>query len=319
MLATMMMVGCAEQQLDLEAATKDVPAQEAGMESLDDLMAQARWGDGKAYLKLAESYVKGENGVRPDLMASMSMLLMAKEYGEINRPEDYMNSLPEDDNTRMAFEAMESIEGAQKERGLELADRLVSKGCADGYAVKGYASLEAGDTIEAQRLASMAAAQGSSLGMALQYVIPYAKLKSMPDESVMIPLCERVPIFYLFMAEDVLYKLADNPENDVKAAQYYLKADEKGSLDRRGASWLLNFMECGNKLPLTGSDLQRLKRLAYYGTEETPTVEYNELDDGLWGEPIDSVEMEEVVRVAEEAVRAVEESRKAREENNNNE
>ena len=50
MLATMMMVGCAEQQLDLEAATKDVPAQEAGMESLDDLMAQARWGDGKAYL-----------------------------------------------------------------------------------------------------------------------------------------------------------------------------------------------------------------------------------------------------------------------------
>ena len=53
MLATMMLAGCAEQQVFDDIAL-DAPAQVRETESLDGLMAQAKWGDGNAYLKLAD-------------------------------------------------------------------------------------------------------------------------------------------------------------------------------------------------------------------------------------------------------------------------
>ena len=167
-------------------------------ENFNDLMAQARWGDGNAYLKLADYYVNGQNGTRPDFMATISMLNMAREYGAIGSPGEYISNLPEDDNTRMAFEAMESINNRQKEKGMELAERLIEKGCVDGYALKGYAFMVMGDTIEAKRLAALAAEQGSSLGKVLGYVIPYEQKGEMHDESLMLPVAESIPIFYLF-------------------------------------------------------------------------------------------------------------------------
>ena len=92
------------------------------------------------------------------------MLTMAEEYGAINRPYDYLSNLPDDDNTRMTFKAIESLNDRQKEKGMELAERLIEKGFVDGYALKGYAFMVMGDTIEAKRLAALAAEQGSSLG-----------------------------------------------------------------------------------------------------------------------------------------------------------
>ena len=313
----MMMASCAEQQVFDDVAL-DAPEQVTKTENFNDLMAQARWGDGNAYLKLADYYVNGKNGAKPDFMATISMLTMAEEYGAIGRPSEYISNLPEDDNTRLAFEAIQSVNNRQEEKGMELADLLIEKGCVDGYALRGYALMEKGDTIEAIRLATLAAEQGSTLGRALQYVIPYAQMSDMPDESIMLPLAETVPIFYLFMAEEYDKHLAEHPENDVKVTRYYLKADENGCLDKRGAEWLLSYKECGNSLPLSDTDILRLLKLAEYERIDTTTVEYDEFENELWEEPIDSVTIEEAIETVEAVTRAVE-AAKAKEDNDNDE
>ena len=317
LLATMMMASCAEQRVFDDIAL-DAPEQVTKTENFNDLMAQARWGDGNAYLKLADYYINGKNGTKPDFMATISMLTMAEEYGAISRPGEYISNLPENDNTRMAFEAIESVNNRQEEKGMELADLLIEKGCVDGYALRGYALMEMGDTIEAIRLATQAAEQGSSLGKALQYVIPYAQMSDMPDESIMLPIAETVPIFYLFMAEEYDKHLAEHPENDEKVARFYLKADENGCLDKRGAEWLLSFMECGNSLPLSETDILRLLKLAEYERVDNSTENYDETEDYVWEEPIDSVTIEEAIEAVEAATRAVEEA-KAKEDNDNDE
>lgn len=317
LLATMIMASCAEQQVFDDIAL-DAPEQVTKTENFNDLMAQARWGDGNAYLKLADYYINGKNGTKPDFMATISMLTMAEEYGTISRPGEYISNLPENDNTRMAFEAIESVNNRQEEKGMELADLLIEKGCVDGYALRGYALMEMGDTIEAIRLATQAAEQGSSLGKALQYVIPYAQMSDMPDESIMLPIAETVPIFYLFMAEEYDKHLAEHPENDEKVARFYLKADENGCLDKRGAEWLLSFMECGNSLPLSETDILRLLKLAEYERVDNSTENYDETEDYVWEEPIDSVTIEEAIEAVEAATRAVEEA-KAKEDNDNDE
>lgn len=317
LLATMMMTSCTEQQV-FDNVTLDALEQVTKTENFNDLMAQARWGDGNAYLKLADYYINGKNGTKPDFMATISMLTMAEEYGAISRPGEYISNLPENDNTRMAFEAIESVNSRQREKGMEIANLLIEKGCVDGYALRGYALMEKGDTIEAIRLATLAAEQGSSLGRALQYVIPYAQMSDMPDESIMLPIAETVPIFYLFMAEEYDKHLAEHPENDEKVARFYLKADENGCLDKRGAEWLLSYKECGNELPLSETDILRLLKLAEYERIDTTTMEYDEFENELWEEPIDSVTIEEAIEAVEAATRAVEEA-KAKEDNDNDE
>ena len=317
LLATMMMASCTEQQV-FDNVTLDALEQVTKTENFNDLMAQARWGDGNAYLKLADYYINGKNGTKPDFMATISMLTMAEEYGAISRPGEYISNLPENDNTRMAFEAIESVNSRQREKGMEIANLLIEKGCVDGYALKGYALMEMGDTIEAIRLATLAAEQGSTLGRALQYVIPYAQISDMPDESIMLPIAETVPIFYLFMAEEYDKHLAEHPENDEKVARFYLKADENGCLDKRGAEWLLSYKECGNELPLSETDILRLLKLAEYERVDTPTEIYDETEDYLWEEPIDSVTIEDAIETVEATTKAVE-AAKAKEDNDNDE
>ena len=104
----------------------------------------------------------------------------------------------------------------------------------------------------------------------------------------------------------------------MKVAEFYLKADENGCLDQRGAKWLLNFMGNGNSLPLSDTDILRLLKLADYERVDTTTTEYDETEDYVWEEPIDSVIIEEAIEAVEAAIGAVEEA-KAKEDNDNDE
>ncbi len=133
-----------------------------------------------------------------------------------------------------------------------------------------------------------------------------------PDKIVMLPSAKTAP--YRFMAEEYDKHLAEHPENDVKVAKFYLKADENGCLDRRGANWLLSYKECGNELPLSETDILRLLKLAGYERIDTTEDEYVEFENELWVEPIDSVTMEEAIEAVEAATRAVE-AAKAKEDN----
>ena len=299
-LTATMMTGCAEQQA-FDSLAWEAPAQIVKKENINDLMAQAKWGDGAAYLKLADCYKSGQYGV-PDFMKVMTMLSMAKEYGGISRPMEYISKLSEDDNMRMTYESMESLDGTEKEKGIELAERLISKGCAEGYALKGYALFQKGDSIEAMRMATLAAGLGSSMGMVLKYVIPFDMMKKMPDESILTPLTEMIPIFNLFIAEEYIRDLDEYPENELKAAWAYLRADQKGCLDRQGARWLLGYMKSGGELPLSENDKQRLVRLADYGQGELSSSEFTEPETEICDEYVDSVTRADNVEGAEDTI-----------------
>ena len=289
-LAVMMMVSCAD-QLVLDNKTWEAPKQVTETSKIDDLMAQAKWGDGAAYLQLAECYKDGLYGTKPDFMTTITMLSMAMEYGEINNPRVFINDLPEDDNTRMTYEGMEYIDDTDKEKGLEIAERLISKGCADGYTLKAFAFFVQGDSIEAMSMATQAAEQGSSLGKMLQSVIILgkARMKDMPDENTLANLAETIPLFNGFIAEEYIRTMDEHPENEAKAARAYLRADENGCLDKRGAQWLLKYMDYGGKLPLTENDIQRLRKLAQRNQYEAPDIEFGEPGDESWEETADSV------------------------------
>ena len=301
-ILAMMMAGCAEQQV-LDVNTTEAPAQMTETESPDNLLAQAKWGDGNAYLKLAENFAKGNYGSKPDFISTISMLTMAKEFGAINQPMEYMSRLPEDNSIRLTFDAMENLDGGNREKGLEQADHLISSGCADGYALKAFALMDTGDSIEALRMATLAAEKGSDFGRLLLHLIPFAHMAKMPEESVMVPMAEIVPIFFRFMAEEYDIHLADHPEDEVKVAKYYMKTDEYGLLDPRGAKWLLSYAKSKGKLPLTETDLLRLEKLANHPKTHFITDEDDIPATAIWEEPADSVavDVEEIVKAAETA------------------
>ena len=300
-LAVTMKVRCAYQQY-LDTRTWEALAQVTKTSKIDDLMAQAKWGDGGAYLKLAECYKDGLYGTKPDFMATMTMLSMAREYGGIRNPRVFMNNLPEDDNTRMTYEGMECIDDTDKEKGLEIAERLISKGCADGYTLKAFAFFVQGDSIEAMSMATKAAEQGSSLGKMLHSVIILGKerMKDMPDENTLANLAETIPLFNQFIAEEYIRTMDEHPENKTKAARAYLRADENGCLDKRGAQWLLTYMDYGGELPLTENDILRLRKLAQRNQYETPDIGFIEPDNEPWEEAADSVSHEGASTTAEE-------------------
>ena len=104
--AIMMMASCADQMV-IDTKTWVAPAQVTETSKIDDLMAQAKWGDGSAYLKLAECYKDGLYGAKPDFLATMTMLSMAREYGGISNPRVFLKNLPEDDDIRLTYEGME--------------------------------------------------------------------------------------------------------------------------------------------------------------------------------------------------------------------
>lgn len=205
-----------------------------------------------------------------------------------------MENLPEDNDIRMAYEAMEYAESENKEKGLELAEQLIAKGCADGYAVKGYITMEMGDTIEGMRLASLAAEQESVLGKVIFDVLPFVNMAHMPDEEKMSPLAAIMPIFYEAMAEEYAGNTDKDPQNESKAAKYYVKAFENCCLSKMGALWLVNYKERGGGLTLTETDWQCLKQLAKDAVRTVDEDTYEE-DMDLWEEEYaDSIAVDSV-------------------------
>ena len=78
------------------------------------LLAKARWGDGQAYVKLADCYRDGK-GVKQDFVGMLSMAAMACQYDGINHVEDYLNSLPENSEYRLAIEVLYKCDKEKRE------------------------------------------------------------------------------------------------------------------------------------------------------------------------------------------------------------
>lgn len=101
-LTILFLVSCAKQELMSGVVENSIEEKTVTNDEFAALLEQARWGDGKACLKLAEFYHDGI-GVQPDFVNSMTMLAMADQYGEIRGFDTFIKSFPEMDYMRLMY------------------------------------------------------------------------------------------------------------------------------------------------------------------------------------------------------------------------
>ena len=247
-------MGCTDQQFQ-ENALADFHQQKSNNE-INTLIKQARWGDGQAFLKLADCYRDG-NGVEKDFVGMLCMLAQAREYGGIDCMEDYLKKLPEGSDFKMIFDAIDKYEKKQTDEANLMAEQLIAQGSPDGYTVQGVMAVERGDTLGGRRLMEQAAAQGSTFAE-LMLVFPEWNTHNTPNIKRLKELSDKMPL-----ANAILAKFyAKSERNEQLAAHYYLKADEKAFLGKRGARWLLSNLQFVDNLSLSKRDIERLQMLA---------------------------------------------------------
>lgn len=258
LLIALVLAGCTD-QLMMEKVVGEYAGQTSASE-VTTLLEKARWGDGEAYVKLADCYRDGK-GVKQDFINMLAMASFADEYGGASRMEDYISSLPEESEYRLVFDAMEKFCGNKQEEGFAMAEKLIERDCAEGYTVKGIILSEQGNREEGKHLLERAAEKGS--GFAELYLcIPDLKTKQNTDIDRLTALAERMPLANASLAK--IYTGKENPDlkDEQLAAYYYMKADEKACLSKDGARWLLAYHRNGGNLQLSKKDIERLELLA---------------------------------------------------------
>lgn len=90
-------------------------------------IAKAKWGDGQAYLQLADCYRDGR-GVKQDFLGMMTMVTMAAEYGAISRMKDYLDSLPSESDYKMVVDTIDKYGRKETTEALAIAEKLIEKG-----------------------------------------------------------------------------------------------------------------------------------------------------------------------------------------------
>ena len=178
-------------------------------------------------------------------MGMTAMLAIAEQYDRNLRLQDYLNALPNDDSYRMMFEAMDKI--GKKDRGKvkDVASVLVSNGKPEGNVINGAIQVEEGDTIGGLETIRYGAEQGSAFGELILCMAPAFLGKSQRPYNAegLISLADKFPFANKFLAEMYAGEVCDSVYDPEQAARYFLKADEHGFLGRRGAKWLLDYLQ----------------------------------------------------------------------------
>ena len=260
---TLLIAGCSEQDVynDIVDASS-IMSETSNTDQYSDLLAQARWGNGDAYLKLAEFYHDGI-GVKADFMGMMSMLAMADQYGASPKSTDsYLLSLPETDNTKLIIEAFASLDRKNTYKTDSLTEILIANGSAEGYALKGILQIERGDTLGGKQTIQTSADMGSSFAKLLLCAVPTPGSKNntldmdmLKDLSVSTPLASKLLGDYYSGYEK------GYTEDEHLAAYFYKKADEQGCLGKRPARYLINYYE-RNGINIEPKEMERLRILS---------------------------------------------------------
>ena len=256
-------------------------AQQAPASEVNALIEKARWGDGQAYVKLADCYRDGK-GVKQDFINMLAMVSFADEYGSIKHMGDYLSALPEDSEYKLVFDAMEKFSGNKQVEGLAMAEELIKRDCAEGYAVKGIILSEQGNREEGKPLLERAAEKGSSFAN-LYLCMPDLKGAENPDIARLIALAERMPLANACLGKIYSGKNDESKKDERLAAYYYMKADEKACLPKDGARWLLAYHRNGGNLKLSEKDIERLELLADSPKEESVNIRHRDsvLETGI--------------------------------------
>ena len=250
LMTVVLLLSCTDSLFINEALSNT--SEMSSSDEVNALIEKARWGDGKAFLQLADCYRDGK-GVKKDFTVMLTMAAQAEEFCGITCMEDYMTSLPERSDFRLIYESVEKCTKGEWDEANSMIDQLMSNGNIDGHVVKGIFEVLRGDTLEGFRLMKQAAQAGSSFGELMLFALDNRKANH-PDTEKLSEKSEKIPFFNSILAEIYAGFKGDSLKNESLAAYYFMKADEKAYLGRRGASWLLRYNQKCN-LHLSEQDI----------------------------------------------------------------
>lgn len=256
------LTSCSEQQIMEEMASSTKLTEQKSMtfspqDSIMSLLYQARWGDGSAYLKLADCYRDGI-GVKKDFFGMITMAHMAEWRGAINRIDDYICGLPDGNDYKTLFLLMDGYKSYIQEDPDSIEHVLRANDSPEAKTLLGMITVDHGDTISGMNLMKEAADQGCSLAELL-ITIPDWKGRLRADATKLAIIAHRVPLANLILG-DLYYEPDDNGKSNKQlAVEYYMKAEEYAVLSRHGAERVLNYYRNGGNIQLTEDDIKRLE------------------------------------------------------------
>lgn len=241
-----------------------------GSAVINALVERARWGDGQAYLQLADCYRDGI-GVKKDFLGMMVMVEQARAHGAIHDEKEYMAQIPDDNDIKRFCNLIDKSSDQLREGKDSIMAQLATIDSPDAHALFGVLCVESGDSIRGFEIIRDASERGSNFA-ALLNALPDWKGNIQPDKVKLEQLAERIPLAY-----NLLGKLSLKPDengmiDERKVAYYYMKADEHALLSRREARWLLAYHKDVGIPQLTESDVKRLETFIRFPNERVEIV-----------------------------------------------
>lgn len=261
-LMVLFLASCSEQHLqeDRLASSKVVEqngAVKTPQDSVLSLLHQARWGDGSAYLKLADCYRDGF-GVKKDFFGMITMASMAESRGGINRMEDYIYDMPDGNEYKTLFLLMDGYKSYLQENPDSVEQVLCNNDSPEAITLLGMITVDKGDTLSGMNMIKEAAEQGCSLAEML-LTVPDWKGRLRADATKLSMIANRIPLAYSMLG-DLYYEPDENGHIDKKfAVEYYMKAEEHAVLGPHGAERVLDYYKNGGNAQLTEDDVKRLE------------------------------------------------------------
>ncbi len=266
MMMLLFFASCSEQQVMVETLSSQKLTEQKSMtdvpqDTIMSLLYQARWGDGSAYLKLADCYRCGTD-VKKDFFGMIMMAAMAEWRGCINSIDDYINGVPDGDEYKTLFLLMDKYKAAATHKDIDsLKHSLRENGGPEAKTLLGLITVDEGDTISGMNMMKEAAEQGCSLAELLM-TIPDWKGRLRADATKLCIIADRVPFAYSLLG-DIYYEPDENGKtNRQLAAEHYMKAEKHAMLMGRGAARVLEYYRSGGSIELTEDDVKRLEMIA---------------------------------------------------------
>lgn len=262
MIMMLFFASCSEQQVMEEMASSTKLTEQKSMtispqDSVMSLLNHARWGDGSAYLKLADCYRDGF-GVKKDFFGMIMMAEIAEKRGGIQKADDYINNLPDGHEYKTLLLLMDEYKSYIQENVDSVMQVLREKRSPEAQTLLGFVMMDQGDTITAKNIIEDAANQGCSLAKLL-LTVPDWKENVRADATKLVIIADQMPLAY-YLLGNLYYEPDERGEtNKQLAVEYYMKAEEHAVLGRRGASRVLDFYKSGGDFQLTEDDVKRLE------------------------------------------------------------
>ena len=216
--------------LDMDAAYPD---------SVQYYFAQAQYGIGDAYVKMAHFYLDGTLG-KPNLLKVMQMGFMAEEYKAIPGMEALFKDVPDSDPTKMAFEAIEMLEHTDDKEVLNAKAReLLDKGNPDGFLLQAIMQWAEGNRAKAVAFCEKSIEEGSTIADVFKDMILGGEYNKDYSPETLLKIADRFPFSYRLLGNYYAHIPNDSASDIPLARQYYLKACDHACLGRREASWVL--------------------------------------------------------------------------------